>query len=179
MIPWRHAPAGVAAVLAAATLGLLVYQQRAHGAEIRALTKELAALREDVADRTASATNAPPPPFARCTFDSETVQAIAGAVGQVVGRGGPPVPTPNARAATPDPQGLEPARTKDQEAALATATEAAGQIVKQGRATPADLSRLGQQIALAGESPETDALRAQISQAINDGKLVLDRHPGM
>jgi hypothetical protein len=174
MTPWRHAPAGVAAVLAAATLGLLVHVEHAQGAEIRALETQVKALRADVADRSAE----PPPPVARCAFDSDLVQSIATAVSRAVARPGASATGPTEPGAPgAAPPGVEPPRSNEQELALAGASEGLGEILKRGKATPADLARIGQQISLAGSSAETDAMRAQLSKAINDGKLTIDRHP--
>jgi len=175
---WRHAPAGLAAALAAATFGLLLQRERAHSAEMRALTHEIAALRADVAERPPASGNGPPVPFVRCGFDSDTIQAMAGALATAGGHQAPgPAPRDVARDPAKDPPGVEPPRTSEQEAALASATETVNGILKSGRVGPAEMARMGQQIAMAGPSPQTDALRAEIAQAINEGKLVYERHP--
>src|SRR5579872_6823382 len=109
MTPWRHAPAGVAAVFAAATLGFLVHVEHAHAGEMRALEAQVKALRADIAERAA---DPPPPPVTRCALDSELVQSIAAAVNRTVGRSGTAgSPANETGVAVATPPGVEPPRS--------------------------------------------------------------------
>ena len=171
----RIAPAGVAVAFAAAALGFTLHRERVHGAEIQALTKEIAGMRADLAADRGPA-SAPPPVFARCGVDAEQIQAIAVGVGAVLARA-PAAATPGGGRHDVAEPAAE--RTTEQEVALASAGEAVESIIRRGGTlTRGDMMKVQAQIAAAGDSAESDALRAKIAQAINLGKIIPERpHP--
>jgi hypothetical protein len=167
---WRHAPAIATAALAAAAMGTSWQRERAHGAELQALTRQLSMLRADVASlddagRVEGRTQAAP---ARCSYDADTVQALSAAVAATLRN---TQPTTTVKPETPA------ARTAEQDEALVRATDMVDSFIASGRMSLADQNALGAASAAAGAPREALALRAKIAQAVNEGKLVVERPP--
>jgi hypothetical protein len=176
MSAWRNAPAGVAVAVAVgaavAACGFALARERAHGAEMQALTKEIAAMRADLAS-VRQAPAEPPAIIARCAIDAEQVQAIAATLGATLGRA-PDGGSGSGRAVQGPAEPQE--RTTEQEVALAGAGDLIEATIRRGGTlTRDDMSKIHEQLAAAGRSAESDALSAKLSQAINLGKLVPER----
>ncbi len=165
---WRHAPAIATAALAAAALGTSWHRERAHGAELQALTRQLSAIRADVAalddpGRVDARTLATP---TRCSYDADTVQALAAAISATLRSALP--------AATRTPE-TPAARTAEQDEALVRATDMVDSFIASGRMSLADANAL-RAVSSAAQAPrEAEALGAKIAQAVNEGKLVVER----
>jgi hypothetical protein len=172
------------ATLAAMAVGLSWHHERDQAVAIRDLTSEVSALRSQLANPAASASAAPTATCAGLrTADAETaggapdagVSSIAArAPGLVVPRGEAPLPPVVIERRVGD--GGRP-MSAEQAASLARATDLVDAAIRRGTITPAEMASLRARIDAAGRSEESEALRAQIADAIDQGSVVAERPP--
>ncbi len=175
------------ATLAAMAVGLSWHHERDQAAAVRELTSEVAALRSQLASSAASASA---PPAATCAGlrTAETEVPVGGAVdagpasvaarapGLIVPRGEAPLPPVVIEPRVGD--GGRP-MSAEQAASLARATDLVDAALRRGTITRAEMASLRARIDAAGRSEETEALRAEIADAINQGQVVAERPPAV
>ncbi len=169
------------ATLAAMAVGLSWHHERDQAQAVRELTGEVSALRAQLA-----ASAAAPTPAATCEGLRPADEAAAGAVdagvagvagrpsGVVVAKGNPPLERVVIEPRVGD--GGRP-MSAEQAASLARATDLVDAALRRGTITPAEMASLRARIDAAGRSEESEALRAQIADAINQGQVVAERPP--
>ncbi len=171
----------VGATLAAAGIGLTWHHERDQAEAVRELTHEVAALRAQLA--TSSSASAAPAPSSTLCADS----ADAGSASFATRARVPPSLSSPLAASAPVGSGAPlPAsdprlgdgggpQTPAQAAALASATDLVDAALRRGTISRAEMSILRARIDAAGRSEESEALRAEIADAIDQGVVVAER----
>ncbi len=176
------------ATLAAGAIGLVWHHERDQADAVRELTQEVAALRAQLAAGsstacTASATAEAPraaDTAATAVAAAPTVTSARGLVGAVY-----PGP-PGASVFIPPVPPIEPRfgdggrpMSAAQTAALASATDLVDAALRRGTLSRTEMAILRARIDAAGHSEESDALRAEIADAIDQGAVVAERAPAV
>jgi hypothetical protein len=175
------------ATLAAGAIGLTWHHERDQADAVRELTQEVAALRAQLAAGGSTACTSAAAPEAALPAVVPTAVAAAPSVAPAGPRGpvGAVVAVPAAASVViPPVPPIEPRfgdggrpMSAAQSAALASATDLVDAALRRGTISRSEMAILRARIDAAGHSEESDALRAEIADAIDQGAVVAERAP--